>query len=138
MEVYGLLYVSSLHIHFSTHRHCFFFIKQGKPRLPLGRIVGGRITSVQKWPWQVGLLNNNNGIFCGGSLLNQEWVLTAAHCIAEFVSRRHGCVEPHPSQRLRVVLGESDVKKDEGHEIYTGNSFLHVSWLVCLFFYCTF
>lgn len=90
----------------------------GKPKLPSSRIVGGRVTKIQDWPWQVGLQSTrHNGIFCGGSLLNQEWVLTAAHCIAEFVSKGRRCSNLN-SRGLRVVLGESDLNKVEGHEIY--------------------
>ncbi|CAH3030869.1 unnamed protein product, partial [Porites evermanni] len=80
------------------------------------RIVGGRVTSIIKWPWQVGLLQSRD-IFCGGSLLNQEWVLTAAHCVSDFAGRGSSCVKPK-AWRLMVVLGESDLKKDEGREIH--------------------
>ncbi|XP_078357726.1 trypsin-3-like [Oculina patagonica] len=91
----------------------------GKTNLPSSRIVGGKVTSIQKWPWQVGLQSpHDGGIFCGGSLINQEWVITAAHCIADFTSRESSCVDPDPRRRFKVVLGESDLKKREGHEIY--------------------
>lgn len=84
----------------------------------LSRIVGGRSTKIQDWPWQVGLQSNsNNGIFCGGSLLNQEWVLTAAHCISQFANPGINCSYVN-SGDLTAVLGESDLKKVEGNEVY--------------------
>ncbi|RMX47449.1 hypothetical protein pdam_00002138 [Pocillopora damicornis] len=94
--------------------------------LTSGRIVGGRVTHIRDWPWQVGLkLPHGGGIFCGGSLLNQEWVLTAAHCVKDLALRRRKnemCVDPVSTRRLQVVLGESDLKKVEGHEISSGVS----------------
>ena len=98
--------------------------------LTSGRIVGGRVTHIRDWPWQVGLkLPHGGGIFCGGSLLNQEWVLTAAHCVKDLALRRRKnemCVDPVSTRRLQVVLGESDLKKVEGHEISSGNFYVFV------------
>ncbi|GIY49567.1 hypothetical protein CDAR_565342 [Caerostris darwini] len=44
------------------------------------RIVGGTDAGRKAWPWMVALLNNNKQFFCGGALINNRYVLTAAHC----------------------------------------------------------
>ncbi|XP_045138298.1 trypsin alpha-3-like [Portunus trituberculatus] len=47
------------------------------------RIVGGQQTEVNEWPWMAALLYYNQQ-FCGGSLINDRYVLTAAHCTVDF------------------------------------------------------
>ena len=49
-------------------------------------ILGGREAQPGAYPWQVALIdplqpNTYAGQFCGGSLIDEEWVLTAAHCV---------------------------------------------------------
>uniref|UniRef100_A0A3Q2QV05 Peptidase S1 domain-containing protein n=1 Tax=Fundulus heteroclitus TaxID=8078 RepID=A0A3Q2QV05_FUNHE len=55
----------------------------GKPALNT-RIVGGEEAPPGSWPWQVSLHIYNH--ICGGSLINDQWVMTAAQCIPSLVT----------------------------------------------------
>jgi secreted trypsin-like serine protease len=51
------------------------------------KIVGGQLAAPGEYPWQVSLLvswiaNPNQAHFCGGSIYNNKWIVTAAHCLA--------------------------------------------------------
>jgi secreted trypsin-like serine protease len=56
---------------------------------PRPEIVGGTEAAAGRWPWQVGLLQANitssnfNAQFCGGTLIDNRFVVTAAHCVTE-------------------------------------------------------
>lgn len=46
------------------------------------RIVGGYDAENGEFPYQVSLQTKKH--FCGGSILNEKWILTAAHCVHRF------------------------------------------------------
>ncbi|XP_072941878.1 trypsin-like [Epargyreus clarus] len=45
-----------------------------------GQIIGGRPSSVARHPYQVSMVINGNS-FCGGFIISNEYVITAAHCV---------------------------------------------------------
>ncbi|XP_035729179.1 serine protease hepsin-like [Vespa mandarinia] len=45
-----------------------------------GRIVGGQQTSIHQHPYQVSVRFNIRHI-CGGAIISNEWIVTAAHCV---------------------------------------------------------
>lgn len=46
----------------------------------MDRIVGGWATEVNEYPWVVAVLQGDK-FFCGGTLIADRYVLTAAHCV---------------------------------------------------------
>ena len=47
----------------------------------VARIAGGSDAIHGTWPWQVYLNNSQVGFMCGGSIIADKWILTAAHCL---------------------------------------------------------
>ncbi|XP_067903199.1 coagulation factor IX-like [Heterodontus francisci] len=70
------------------------------------RIVGGEECLKGQCPWQAMLLDNSKKKgFCGGTILNEKWVITAAHCM-------------HFPVNFQIVVGEHNINIDEHTENY--------------------
>lgn len=64
------------------------------------RIIGGRRVSVFEFPYQAAIRRKGDiQAFCGGSIIQQNWILTAAHCM-----------KGENPGRLTVVVGTSDLR----------------------------
>ncbi|XP_062514658.1 CUB and sushi domain-containing protein 2-like isoform X2 [Corticium candelabrum] len=50
-------------------------------RKRIRRIVGGDDADPGEWPWQVMLERAQGDVWCGGSLLSERTIVTAAHCL---------------------------------------------------------
>ncbi|WP_216208688.1 serine protease [Amycolatopsis aidingensis] len=66
-------------------------------------IVGGNEVSIRDYPYAVFLTDRRGGQFCGGVLIGQDTVLTAAHCARAI-----------PREDLVVVGGRQDKRTDLG------------------------
>merc|ERR1712055_750033 len=82
-----------------------------------GRMVGGHEAAHHEWPWQVALFIDD-AWFCGGSLISDEWVMTAAHCA-------------DGASYFDIMAGAHNVRAgSEPHrvEITSYNGFTHPDW----------
>ena len=57
-------------------------IVNGNDNISVSRIVNGNDAEDNEWPWIAALMNNGRQ-FCGGSLIDDKHILTAAHCVAQ-------------------------------------------------------
>nr|QHB21554.1 venom S1 protease 1 [Platymeris rhadamanthus] len=94
-----------------------------------GRIVGGKEAGLNEYPFPALIMFASNRFpFCGGSIITERHILTAAHC-----------TDPFRDRVLAVVVGEHDirttketkatkmhiVRKIYQHEDYTDSGNLH-------------
>ncbi|KAB5567392.1 hypothetical protein PHYPO_G00232220 [Pangasianodon hypophthalmus] len=94
----------------------------GRPTYPpiVSRVVGGDDVRANSWPWQISLQYQSSSNFyhtCGGTLIANQWVLTAAHCIS--------------SLTYRVYLGKHSLNTaNEAGSIVLGvqKIFVHPQW----------
>ncbi|XP_056600592.1 vitamin K-dependent protein C [Triplophysa dalaica] len=66
-------------------------------------VMGGTVGKKGESPWQALILNHLGRFHCGGVLIDENWVLTAAHCL-------------ETSTRFSVRLGDYDRYKHEQTE----------------------
>ncbi|KDR14900.1 Chymotrypsin BI [Zootermopsis nevadensis] len=83
------------------------------------RITGGQEADPHQFPHQVGILieTSSGTAFCGGSVLSNEWILTAAHCAVEGSS-------------FEVILGAHRVLEQEASQVLvkTTEKHVHPNW----------
>lgn len=73
-----------------------------------GKIVGGQIMDISNVPYFVSLLYNNIHI-CGGSIISESWIISAAHCGEQKVA-----------ENFKIRSGSS--RKSRGGEIHAVES----------------
>uniref|UniRef100_A0A672YHJ8 coagulation factor Xa n=1 Tax=Sphaeramia orbicularis TaxID=375764 RepID=A0A672YHJ8_9TELE len=72
-------------------------------RAGMTRIVNGEDCPPGECPWQALLVNEDDIGFCGGTILNRFFILTAAHCMNQ-------------SRHIHVIVGEFDRLVNHGNE----------------------
>jgi len=65
------------------------------------RIVNGAEAKAHSYPWIVAMMTGSGDYYCGGSIISNEWILTAAHCVSG---------EPNnPARDMYVRVGDHDM-----------------------------
>ncbi|XP_066144718.1 uncharacterized protein [Euwallacea fornicatus] len=97
----------------------FIFNKDKSPSLLSTRIIGGEDATANEYPFQVALYIYKDGstYFCGGSLITNEFIMTAAHCVKGAIN-------------VVAVLGSHDLSVAEDNRVtyITSTYFIHKGW----------
>lgn len=88
-------------------------VPRNQPSIQTRMIVGGSEAQPDTWPWQVAVLNSKKQLICGGTIISNEFILTAAHCV---------------TSKLMIVAGEynlADKDSEDRQERIVSRVFKH-------------
>jgi len=93
-------------------------------RRPSAKIAGGKQTGVNEYPWQVFIRTKKEDKICGGSVISDQWVLTAAHCVDNIpVKLEESDVKVYLGEHDRTVTHEADTI-----QVHVAKIIIHEKW----------
>lgn len=75
------------------------------------KIVGGKEVRPNSWPWQAAINEGIYGNVCGAALINNQWLVSAAHCF-EF---------PINIADFKIGLGFHNIKQQTSASVWKKN-----------------
>ncbi len=96
------------------------------------RIIGGQDTSIEKWKSMAALVDSPdisnaslyNRQFCGGNLIADNWVVSAAHCLFRS-DNSTGSLTQVSADTIRVILGIDNLNDSPVEELVVTNIIIH-------------
>ncbi|AXJ02235.1 Por secretion system C-terminal sorting domain-containing protein [Cyclonatronum proteinivorum] len=90
--------------------------------LRVGKIVGGEDADIADYPWTVALVTAGGSQYCGGTVIDEEWILTAAHCIGSSAFIRAGVTNKNDTsgqdrQAVQIINHPEYVSVTQGRDI---------------------
>lgn len=82
-------------------------------------VVGGVPTAVEQVPWQaLVIVDGSPSRLCAGSIVDREWIITAAHCVAD---ASPGIIQAH--------VGLDDLRqRSAGNQVNVAEIVVHPAW----------